>query len=156
MDQLPERIHKEAISTFSLLKLVSPETLLEFGHKLVHHHKPAGQRADMAVPTMSDNSPPQASCNKSCENCQGCRGQVTTAEANYCQLYKKRFAGQLLCQKCQKFAPKTLTSKSGSMRCAGCGTGVEAKVATYCQCHSKRFGNRLLCRKCQNDITCRP
>jgi hypothetical protein len=91
---------------------------------------------------------------------------LSAAEARYCRTNATRFAGQLLCRKCQDYAPhsqkqtqKELEEKAakgdgaGAVEiaacCAVCGGGVDKKVVAFCRFNSKKFEGRVLCRTCQ-------
>jgi hypothetical protein len=92
------------------------------------------------------------------------RRRVVGAEAKYCRTNAARFAGQLLCRKCQGYAPQNQKKRESgekaveggvagavevAARCAVCGTGVDKKVVAFCRFNSKGFEGRVLCRECQ-------
>lgn len=158
MDKLVGKVRGADASTLDLWKVVSPETLHGFAVDLVNHHQPAPKR--VAAQPKTTAAPPLHIDNKTAQKCQGCGGLLTNAEANYCRTNSVRFADQLLCRKCQGYAPKngqkpmkaasSETSESQiAGRCAACGTGVDKKVAAFCRFNSKRFSGRVLCRACQ-------
>lgn len=157
MDKLVGKVRGADASTLDLWKVVSPETLHGFALDLVNHHKAAPRRvASQPKPAAAPALPWD---NNAAQKCQSCAGPLTTAEANYCRANAARFSAQLLCRKCQSYAPKrepkpvTVTSVIGdaefAARCASCGTGVDKKVIAFCRFQSKRFGGRILCRSCQ-------
>jgi hypothetical protein len=150
MDKLTEQISKVEGSPLSLLKVVSSETLREFGNKLVAQHAPAKVQAPETE--KATHHKPRAVAANPGGKCESCGGMTTAAEAFFCRLYKNRFAGKSLCQKCQKFAPKDAMSNGTAAGCECCGTKVDDRVVKYCECNSRLFGNRILCRKCQDPI----
>jgi hypothetical protein len=155
MDGLVGKIRETFAPGLGLLKVVAAETVYRLAAALLKYHKPFAARA--MVNTESPTKPPSLLH----QACQSCGGPLAIAEAEYCRSNKTRFGDQVLCRKCQSYAPKEVInsgrSKSGTQkidnleisRCAGCSVPVEAKVVSFCRTYSKRFDGRLLCRSCQ-------
>lgn len=153
MDQMVRQFRADDPSLLSAFKMISAETLQDFAANLVMEHKPAVAPAPMLreespayrvaaappVPVTATAPPP----------CESCGGALSSAEANFCRMSKARFAGKLLCRKCQGFAPKAEPQAKPNARCGHCGGEVDAKVVAFCRFSSKRFGGRVLCRNCQ-------
>ncbi|HWD18720.1 MAG TPA: nuclease-related domain-containing protein [Verrucomicrobiae bacterium] len=148
MDKLTEQISKVEGSPLTLLKVVAPETLRNFGSKLAAWHAPAGAMTPR-VRSSPIPTPPAAKPKSAAHLCENCQGGLTPKEAFFCGINKERFAGKSLCRECQKFAPKAQNLQKKLQGCAGCGASVELRVVKYCEDHSARFGNRILCRRCQ-------
>lgn len=156
IDKLVGKIRGQDPATLDILKMISVETLHTFAIDLLGHHKPAPKPVvaiSLPTPSPPQNSPSLA--------CQSCGGALRTDEADYCRSHSDRFASQLLCRKCQAYAPKLVrksvpkapaansTEAEVVARCAVCGTGVDKKVVAFCRFNSKRFAGRILCRSCQ-------
>lgn len=163
MDSFVKIIRAEDRFGIEIFKLVAPDTLHAFAADLLAHHKPAPV-AEPAKPSSASASP-GISAPSNIPSCQGCGGPLTTAEANYCRTNKAKFAGALLCRKCQGLIPKEVCTPAPvkaaiqpdanpeiAAHCAGCGAGVDRKVIAFCRFNSKRFGGRILCRTCQTAI----
>ena len=159
MDQMVRHFRADDPSFLSALKLVSADMLQDFAANLVLEHKPApGPK-----PTILEEPPPYRAPNSSvapvaasastagpaAPPCESCGGLLSSAEAYFCRLNKTRFAGKLLCRKCQSFAPKEAPSPAPGPHCAQCNAAVDAKVVAFCRFNSQRFGGRVLCRNCQ-------
>ena len=146
-DQFVEEIQKDDGSPLSLLKIVSAETLREFGQKLAALHCPAAAPVARDAVTKIATEPVKR---EGAPRCEGCGGAVTPAEARFCSTNKGRFAGKALCRDCQDYAPQTTAArKTVTPSCVECGKGVDSKVVAFCGLNSKKFGGRLLCRECQ-------
>ena len=104
MDQLVTKIRSTDPSALDLWKLVSPETIHLLAVDLVGHHKPSPRV--VAALTMATPAPAHSNLEKAAQKCQGCGGPLTTAEAKFCRINSARFAGEMLCRKCQGYAPK--------------------------------------------------
>lgn len=157
MDELVAVIRRDTPSAVKIMKVVSSDTLVAFASHLVACHKPAPHPEPLvnAVNAAPKCSSPGASAT---EKCQGCGGKLSTAEADFCLERKARFAGQVLCRKCQKLAPQRMlpqdqgdapnASKSAA-QCVECGTAVDSKVLLFCRINAEKFARRILCRNCQ-------
>ena len=161
LDGLVRKIRSKEPAALAVFKMISPETLYGFAAKLVAHHKPAPRTQSILSPQTArqkDTSAPAPVDLK----CESCGGPLSSAEANYCRQKTYRFAGQLLCRKCQDYAPKQSSTAvpilrevpepwktPSEPRCANCGDMVEKKVVFFCRIKSKQFDGRTLCRPCQ-------
>lgn len=162
LDKLVRKIRGEDPSPLTMLKMISADTLHAFAADLVSYHVPA------PTPVVSQPNatpaPVPARSNGVLHKCQNCGGPLSGAEANYCRAKSARFAGQILCRRCQGYAPKA-GQKPGERNlaanvkepervahCAVCGTGVDTKVVAFCRFNSKRFEGRVLCRLCQVSV----
>src|SRR6266404_543293 len=94
-----------AIDPFALdvLKIIYPETLHQIAGALVAYHKP--RVTPPIVDSQTRTEPATTSLSGKCQNCEG---PLTVAEAKYCKNNNAKFGGQLLCQKCQRYAPKEI------------------------------------------------
>ena len=161
LDSLVRKIRAEEPATLEVFKVISRETLYGFATKLAAHHKlaPKTQSALLPQPARQTATPSPAPADL---KCQSCGGPLSSAEATYCRKDADRFAGQLLCRKCQSYAPKPNSTSAAMLqetpeprkthsgpRCAQCGNEVEQKVVYFCRIKSKQFGGRTLCRTCQ-------
>jgi hypothetical protein len=156
MDTLVTKIRNEDFSPLSMLKIVSSETLRDFGNKLASYHQPAPSIAEkhsgeQGQDTKNDN----AYQPNSGQTCAGCGGPITQAEAFFCRVNKARFGGAALCRKCQTMVPidkpmPTRAPQPTKACCEDCGVALETRVMEYCRDNSKRFEGKLLCRKCQS------
>ncbi len=133
----------------SLSKFISRDTLDELGRAFLKAHKPATcnfttkfgiDRSEIFSPQM----PAKIPHTKETSGCQICGVDLEQKVINFCRINSKRFEGKLLCQTCQKVAPKPV--------CEGCGSELEEKVLAFCRINSKRFGGRKLCRACQSTM----
>jgi hypothetical protein len=139
------------------------------GNKLVSLHQPSNidYTARFGLTQASEN-PGHIERIDSGNCCASCKRPLSQAEASYCRNRPRRFAGQLLCLKCQKYAPANTAAStapavlddapSSSVHpaierrvhtCDACGAAVDSKVVAFCRFNSKRFGKRILCRACQ-------
>jgi Nuclease-related domain len=161
LDSLVRKIRTEEPAALDVFKIISTETLYGFAAKLVAFHKmaPKPQTTLPPQPTRQTVTPSPAAANL---KCQSCGGLLSSAEANYCRKNADRFAAQLLCRKCQDYAPKRSSASVATLqetpeprktpsgpRCVQCGDAVEQKVVYFCRLKSKQFGGRTLCRTCQ-------
>lgn len=143
----------------NLIHFHSGEDARLLGNKLVALHRPFeinyeakfGIRALAKTKSTAATAPQQA--------CGCCKVSLSKAEAFFCRINRDRFAGQMLCRKCQGYTPivkpaltKALSPPGGvgpAPECADCGKGVDARVVKFCQDNASRFGGRVLCRSCQ-------
>ena len=163
LDSLVTKVRSDEPNALDLMKMLSDEGLRDFATKLVACHKPAPLYkvvSDSAPLSLQESFTPNAA--SAAGTCQGCGGLLTPAEAGYCRQNEARFAGNLLCRKCQSyvpkpdrattaptsFIPKPIRTSEGP-RCETCGAAVDQKVVFYCRRFSKQVGGRLLCRDCQ-------
>jgi hypothetical protein len=162
MDGVARELLDDIGNPLALLSVVAPETLEAFARKLVACHRPAcgrEQPGNMELRDTPMTMPGMPRVDAAADNsvCEGCGGVVTKAESSFCRMNKGRFAGKVLCRKCQGFAPKVtqkaavkLTAKeNATAKCVECGTEVDGKVVAFCRFNSKRFNKRVLCRECQ-------
>jgi len=163
-DAFVRKIRNEDPSTLSILKLVSAQTLHSFAESLLKFHNPGRNPGPLKEP-ITIPAPRHPAPSQSAERCQACDGPISPAEAKYCRLNSRRFAGQLLCRQCQNLAPRIVppakpiaslqlnespvSPETIVARCAECGTPVDAKIVAFCRFNSKRLNRRTLCRKCQ-------
>lgn len=135
------------------------ETAHDLGLKLLASHRPfkIDYRKKFGI-GKRDGKRTSACPTTATRECDACRKAVTNAEVDYCLSHKDRFAGSVLCRKCQSYAPSPLQDKSASKphyeraadhRCAECGASVDGKVWSFCRLNRNRFDNRILCRQCQ-------
>jgi len=152
MDDLIKKIRDADPSMTSVFKMVGQQSIEEFCRKIVSYHKPSPLN-DIVMPearkVVESLKEPASGV------CEGCRGPVSSQEVFFCRLTKNksRFAGKLLCRKCQSFAPQEKQKSVPGNRCDICGIEVEAKVVTFCRLNVKRFGAKILCRPCQSSAT---
>ncbi len=158
MDSLVRKVRDINPSGLDILKIIASETLYQLAAALITYHKPFAGRAIAGSQTSTTPTKAPASLH---QKCQSCAGPITSAEVEYCRSNKRRFGDQLLCKKCQSYAPKEVIdrdrAKPGTQknnipeifRCAGCSVPVDAKVVSFCRIYSKRFNGRVLCRICQ-------
>lgn len=157
----------------NVLSGIPSDELCDFGLHLADCHRPA--TFDFAAKFGVSLEPAEANPAKPVNGrpattCTACGGVLTKAEAFFCRMNKDRFASQLLCRKCQQFAPKaqpeplrtgaTVLNDAVSSpvapalapgpRCADCGSPVEDKVAAFCRFNRRRFGAKTVCRGCQS------
>jgi hypothetical protein len=159
MDGLVRELREDIKNPLALLSVVAPETLEAYARKLVSYHQPAPVRqreSAMALrdaPMAASASAPGATTQEQGAICDGCNGEVTKAEAFFCRMNKLRFAGKMLCRKCQGLAPqgasKNASKVKAAAQCAECATEVDGKVVAFCRINSKKFNKRILCRTCQ-------
>ena len=161
MDGLVQALRDDFGSPIGLLSVVAPETLEEFARKLAAFHRRVELREQLKTTVLKDAPPtPPAQTPNSTPNrsglCEGCGEDVTNAEAYFCRMNRARFAGKVLCRKCQgsapKSEPKTALKEITAARCAACGTGVDSKVVAFCRFNTKLFAGRVLCRACQGKV----
>jgi hypothetical protein len=160
MDELVAVIRKDTPSALKIVKVIAPGTLMSFANHLVACHKPAPR----AEPLVNEADVPHNGsllAGSATRPCQGCGGPVTRDETDYCLARKARFAGQVLCRKCQKLAPERVPAPdpTGSPKvakpaahCAECGSAVDGKVLFFCRINASVFSKRILCRKCQDVV----
>lgn len=133
------------LETFaSATRFVAVTTIAEIGQKLITAHKAAtfNFTAKFGIQIPQPSVEARASQpSSSAAVCESCAVILESKVIHFCRLNSKKFAGKLLCQKCQKSA-----SRPG---CDGCGVELEDKVIAFCRFNSKRFGGRKLCRPCQ-------
>jgi nuclease-like protein len=162
MDKLVDKVRKEDPAALHVFKIISAETLTEFACKLAAHHCPAS-RSGYHLSNASWQSAAAKAATLANQQCQGCGGALQTDEGGYCRQNSRRFCDQLLCRKCQDYAPKlpleihdrnsTEQSKpvdaKAPSKCSDCGRIVDQKVAAYCQERPNMFNGRIYCRACQ-------
>jgi Nuclease-related domain len=139
----------------NLVHFHSGEDAKILGNKLVALHRPFeinyeerfGVRPVAQTKTVAAPAPQQS--------CECCKGPLSKPEAFFCRVNKDRFAGQMLCRKCQGYAPPgdskrtKVEPSSAEPRCEECGSGVDNRVFRFCKDNAGRFGGRVLCRACQ-------
>ena len=157
MDDLVAVIRNSTPSPLGIMKVIAPETLTAFANHLVACHKPAPKPKLFPSKTVA-GSIDSVSGQFRPDRCQGCGGNVSGAEAEYCRARAARFAGQRLCRSCQRSAPELMpvssVARSGIdakpiATCAQCGSPVDAKVVAFCRFNGKRFARQVLCQACQ-------
>jgi len=153
MDQMVRQFRSDDTSLLTTFKLVSADKLQDFAANLVVEHKPApapepALRQDAPACCAAKTQPSGATAATPAP-CESCGGALSGAEAYFCRMNKARFAGMLLCRRCQECAPKSEPPAKSAVRCGQCNVEVEAKVVAFCRFNSKRFGARVLCRGCQ-------
>ena len=163
LDTLVRKVCNDNWSVVDMVKVVSQDTLRLFATKVAAYHKPAPMpKLNLPSASLSLQEAYVPAPASPSTRCHACGGVVSAAEARYCQQNESRFAGGLLCRKCQALAPKAMPTtimlpprvpvliKNGKVpRCEMCGSTVDQKVVYYCRIESKRFAGRLLCRACQ-------
>lgn len=139
----------------SVTKVVSQQTILEFGAGLAALHRPV--LFDFAAKFGVQPTTPQQASACSAEPkkeatqplCEGCQTPLDSKTVNFCRLNKSRFGGRLICRNCQSSTP--------AQECQECGAAIDAKTEAYCRFNSRKFNKRLLCRTCQgNAVTALP
>src|ERR1043165_2404738 len=103
MDRLVIEIRREDPSHLSVLKMVSSETLADFALRLVDFHRPFAVASDSS--NLNAIAQKIEAPTKTAKLCSGCVGPISKEEISYCQAYAGRFAGALLCRRCQRLAP---------------------------------------------------
>lgn len=156
LDVLVKRLLEADVSPLDLVRAISQETLHSFARVLAECHKPAPAKA---CPAVEVKGSAEANAQAGRDRCHNCQGTLCEAEASYCRSRARRFAGLLLCRKCQGYCPEAVATEAiaaagrkievPSARCALCADPVDRKVAAFCRFNSKRFGGRVLCRECQ-------
>jgi hypothetical protein len=158
VDTLVKKIRNQDPAALDIFKVISCDTLMRFGNKLAGHHRPQAKPQPQPKPIGNQPNPPATTA--PALKCQSCGGSLSAAEARFCHHNKGRFGGQVLCRKCQDYAPKytpTAPRKSPEPRltnsavaaCSQCGATVDSKVVFYCKAVLKLQGGRVLCRTCQ-------
>lgn len=153
--------HNQKLSdVFILAKVCASETIQEFARKLVSFHHPASfdYAAKFGITEAQQYSPRTASETKaktmSATICDFCHSPVEEKVINYCRAHEQRFAGKVLCRKCQVVgggksdAPAPL-NRASKPTCKGCSADVDSKVVAFCRINSRRFNKRVLCRASQ-------
>jgi hypothetical protein len=160
MDEFVTRAKRDISLVGTFLNVVhdhSGEDARTLGEKLVSLHRPfqIDYRARFGIPPHSKGRQHSQTAGQCCASC---KGPLSPAEAAFCRKQSKRFAGQLLCRKCQAYAPAALPRRESptraptqatAARCAACAAPVDSKVVAFCRFNSKRFAKRILCRACQ-------
>ena len=111
MDKLVSKIRGQEPAPLDVFRIVSQETLYEFAKKLANFNcpareaqvaisKPVSARRNVALPRASGGT------------CQGCNGTLQNDEARFCRSNNGRFSGQLLCRRCQNYAPKNVRASA--------------------------------------------
>src|SRR5439155_12129793 len=95
------------------------------------------------------------------------RSPTTVRRADFCRVNEARFANQLLCRKCQAYAPAQIKASApkpkalprqalplprkppGTSHCAACGKKVNSSVVAFCLTNRARYNGRVLCTNCQ-------
>lgn len=155
--------YNESGDLWKVVKAVSPDTLREFAVSLAAQHRPitfdyaakfgiaqshahnAGD-AGSAPPVqpaqtrVAETPQPQSSTEKCCD---ACNAPLDAKVVTFCRLNAKRFAGRVLCRRCQ------VTVKAPAI-CASCAVPVDGNVVAFCRFNSRRFEKRVLCRNCQS------
>ncbi len=162
LDTLVKKVRDDDPAVMDVLKIISQDTLHLFATKMAAYHK-AASAAKVSLPSPHPGAP-EAFPAQSMPGvlCHACKGPLSAAEVRYCRQNEARFGGDLLCRKCQGYAPKAAPAnvllmhdapgrveKRGVSRCEVCGATVDQKVVCFCRFNSKRFAGRLLCRACQ-------
>ena len=106
-DQFRTHLLKRDLSSLSVLKFVSSDTLERFGRQLVALHQPSerdwakrfGLQAVEPGPEPSIAPVPGSASGVSCARCGT---TMSAAEARFCRLNKARFDGQVYCMPCQQ------------------------------------------------------
>ncbi len=166
LDTLVKKVRDDNPAVMDVLKIISQETLHLFATKVAACHKPA-PTPKVSLPSPSPGTPetfPAQSVPGSL--CRACGGPLSAAEVRYCRQNEARFGGDLLCRKCQGYAPKAPPANvlllhdtplqaetRRAPRCEVCGATVDQKVVWYCRLNTKRFAGRLLCRTCQPPVS---
>lgn len=87
-----------ATTLTSLLKIISTDTLLDIGKKLVKLHKKSGKinyATKFGVPEIKKNDATKSICND-------CGKQLTEKAIAFCMSNVKRYGGKIYCYNCQK------------------------------------------------------
>jgi hypothetical protein len=169
MDKLVAKVRAEDPSPLDMFRIISQDTLYQFATKLAAHHCPAPTTQITLRETINATQPIQSSA-RPVVQCQGCGGPLQVREADFCGQHNHRFGGQLLCRKCQGFAPSQLPNarRTNSARqpescnestdsiCSRCGNAVDRKVTFYCRAILKLPAGRILCRNCQPSVHGKP
>jgi Nuclease-related domain len=175
MDEFVSKARRDFNLGNTVLNIVhyhSGEDALAVGEKLVSLHRPFqidyqarfGIRQGAAELRQPQKKTPG-------HYCESCKEPMSSAEVCFCRNRGSRFAGQLLCRKCQSYAPADIpatprpavlrdapsssirpAAEKQLLRCAECAAPVDAKVVAFCRFNSKRFGKRILCRACQATV----
>jgi hypothetical protein len=108
LDTLIRKVCDDNSGMLNVVKVISEATLRRFATKLAAYHKP-GPKPKVSLSLrpsgLPEAVPVQASSSALCD---ACGGQLSAAEARYCRQDESRFAGRLLCRKCQGYPPKQL------------------------------------------------
>jgi hypothetical protein len=166
MDQFVTKIRRDfslSNAVRNMIQLHSGKDARKVGEKLVAMHIPFKQ--DYLKRFGIGSRPGKTSTGKAPANgphCESCRMPLTDAETFFCRINKDRFAGQLLCRKCQGYVRASIprpvektkvvlpaARQSGASDCAECRAVVNSRVVAFCLADTERFGGRVLCRKCQ-------
>ena len=151
---------------FTLAKVCSSETLMDFARKLTGFHRPPSfdHAAKFCITADQRYTPPiekntvatapssygrtPASFEEA--KCQNCEISVEPKVITFCRSNQSRFDGRILCRSCQTTALNGIKQDIVLVaNCHQCGVGVEAKVVAFCRFNSRRFGRQILCRECQ-------
>lgn len=140
MDEFVRKLRSDfsGLKSFSLARTLSNPSegeMAGLAYGLLRLHKPF--KIDYAAKFGLDKPIEGQTC------CEACSGAMTDAEVFFCRINKARFAGQKLCQKCQKLAPEVL--------CDCCHTAVISAVVDFCKKEARRLGGKVLCQACQRD-----
>jgi hypothetical protein len=108
MDSLVRKVRDDNSGMLNLVKVVKPTTLHRFATRLAALHKPASMPNTVPLAQSGRAIPEPVSEIASIRRCSECGGSISATEASYCRNRQSRFAGRLLCIKCQTYAPKSL------------------------------------------------
>jgi hypothetical protein len=150
----------------NLIHMHSGKDAVRVGQQLVSAHRPFTidyrERFGISPPPSKE---PKELEHPSGRHCESCEEPISNAAAYYCRIHKDRFAGRMLCRKCQQYASaetKTVTAAPpanppkvtvvAAKHCDECGAEVDSKVVAFCRFNSKKFAKRVLCRKCQVSV----
>lgn len=160
---------RSVVSVFtSLSKVVGPDTLEEFGQKIIRLHRPGkfnyaakfgiDENALQANPNHTTPSPITNQRDKhvaSTKACDQCGAEVEEKVAYYCRMNKAKFNARILCRPCQQptiQAPQiqpVVENDSKVVLCESCNSTVDSKVVYFCRINKKKFDGKILCRDCQ-------
>lgn len=123
----------DKISIFEVGKIISSESLKEFGERLIRLHRPAGSMNYMAkfgicedlprspAPKNIVSSPPPSSCEPASAvtaepRCDECAVVVESKVVAFCRFNKSKFNGKTLCRECQQKVGGNVESKDKEER----------------------------------------
>jgi hypothetical protein len=172
MDNLVKTVRSDRAAFLSptALSAISVDGLCDLGLHLVDCHRPA--TFDFAARFGVSQAPPTGvpAARNSAQTCINCGSAMTKAEVFFCRVNPERFAGRMLCRRCQGAAPATEPEAEGAVRatavdsttpkvaarpepagarCVECGVTVEEKVVAFCRLKRRRFDGKTVCRRCQ-------
>lgn len=143
----------DKISIFEVGKIVSSETLKEFGERLIKLHRPAGGMNYMAKFGISEDlarspapknivsSPPQSSCEPASAvtaepRCDECAVVVESKVVAFCRFNKSKFNGKTLCRECQQKVGGNVESKDAEERIQSTFDAASPPVPTCPACNA--------------------